>query len=196
MRPVLHSPTRLPLGLLGLLGALAATPAYAQRVVPSAPIDSTKQILVVPRRDAALPPALSARIPTKPFRARLVGYRADSVVLRSFHWRGSDCPVTLGCPAGEDTLAIPVHAIDHLGVPYHSALAQRIESGGDGAFWTTILGAVVGSLLGGGDAALLGAGAGAVVGFVGGAMSPDPNHGGRDRRVTLRVVPDTGAREP
>jgi hypothetical protein len=195
MRSILQFPARL---VFGLLGILSAPPALAQRVVPSTPIDSGKMVFVVPRRDAPLSPAPAARMPVERFPGLLVGYRADSIVLRSWNWRGRDGspPPARPCPTCDETLAIPAHAVDHLEVPGHDVTRQRVESGTEGAFWATILGAVVGAVLGGGDAALLGAGVGAVVGFVGGALSPDPNHGTCLYRVTLRVVPNAGAREP
>jgi hypothetical protein len=193
MRPILLFPARL---LLGLLGILAAPPALAQRVVPSTPIDSGKMVFVVPRRDAPLSPALAVRMPAERFAALLVGYRADSIVLRSWNWRGPDGSAPARCRTCDETLAIPADAVEHLEVPGHDVTVQRVQSGTEGAFWATILGSVVGALLGGGDAALLGAGVGAVAGFVGGALSPDPNHGTRLYRVTLRVVPDADAREP
>lgn len=197
MRPPLRSVTLL-------LGVLAAAPAGAQRVVPSAAVDSTETLFVVLRPGAVLPPTLAERVPASRFLAVVVGYRADSVLLRSFHWRSVGAPAAPGRAPGEDnrmrgagapeTLAIPALAIDHLEVRRQSALAQRFDSGSEGAFWAAIVGAAIGGLLDG--EALRGAGIGAAIGFVGGAASPDRNHGVRWQRVTLRVVPEPGAREP
>lgn len=166
---------------------------HAQRVVPSAswhPAPTDRPVRIQLRPDAVVPPAVPRLASHGLLFERVRGFRADSLVVEV---PGASTD-SAGAPSARDVdyVTIPAADVAIVEVARYSRLRAGLESGGDAAFYAGLLGAAVGSLVGGGDrggGALRGAGIGVLVGLIGGAASPDPNHGYRSQRLTLRVEP-------
>ena len=119
--------------LAALIIALTATPAAAQRVVFTPPIDlPTKDIVALKLRIAKPNPSGDTAIATPIYIGRLLETRQDSLILEEV----------------KDTLAFAAKDVMTLLVRHFSATDRRIESGSEVAAFGGAFGALAGWLVG------------------------------------------------
>jgi hypothetical protein len=167
---------------VGVFVLAPTRPTAAQRLStsPSFTIPTDYFVRIDLRPGAMVSPAVRAQAPHGTLFHRIVGVRADSLLIE-ITARGAD---SAWVPI--DSLAVPATAVATLDVRSFSGKRARIDSGMEGGFYGGLLGVIVGAIF---KSAGRGAAIGAAAGGAWGALLPDQDAGYRWDRITLHVEP-------